>query len=292
MSTTGAPSGRAPPPPPADSLALTPLRAHYLKRELVTLQFTAELLLLNDSPSALSLLGPPFLPHSRFANGLPLPPPPSGSPEALEEARRTHEMDDSLDLPFLQFVFNHFVLTFPFLANCPPTFFSHKLQPFVYSFISRNIGTIDDDDEGKDADPKDGTSKRKKLAGKVEKHLGLVMSAAIKITENDGHEEVVRVESDGSTYIGVPVSQQQDGPTLPKPHTLGAKVNGKKKEEEFAINVVAVRNVVIKGRVRNSVHEEFILRTRKAGEEDVYVARRYGDFTRLAETVRPSLAAA
>ena len=269
-----------------DALALTPLRAHYLKRELVTLQFTQELAVLYDSPSALSLLGAPFLPHSRFSNGLPQPPPLPGS---SEDERERRALADAVDLPFLRFVLNHFVLSFPFLANCPPTFFSHKLQPFVYSFLSRNINTgvdLDGDDE-------EELNKRKKLAGKVEKHLGLIMSAAIKIRENGGKEEVVRIQDDGTASSAVPASQQAafgggaSSNSGSKSPALGSAKQTK--VEDFAINVVAVRNATVKGRVRNKVHEEFIVRTRKAGQADVYVTRRYGDFTRLADTVSPLL---
>lgn len=272
------------PSAPADNpLVLTPLRAHYLKRELVTLGFVEELGTL-DSPSALSLLGPPFLPKSRFVDGVPKPAPAPGSAEALAEARGE---EASVDLPFLRFVFHHFVLSFPFLANCPPTFFSHKLQPFVYSFVSRNISTSEDRDE---------VTKRHRIAGKIEKHLGLVMSAAIKVVENEGREEVVRIEEDGSMHTGLPASQEskfgngtRSPPKSPKVAAFGVKGPGatdpKKEEEVFSINIVAVRNTVTKGRMRHKSHEEFIIRTRQKDKHDIFVARRYGDFTRLAETV-------
>ncbi|GAA5893081.1 hypothetical protein JCM5296_003068 [Sporobolomyces johnsonii] len=257
-------------PPSHAPLQLTPLRAHYLKRELVTLEFVRELSAL-DSPGALSVLGSPFLPKSRFINGVPQPAPPAGSPEALEEQRNA---ESNVDLPFLRFVFHHFVLSFPFLVGCPPTFYSHKLQPFVYSFVSRNISSSDE---------REGETKRKKIAGKVEKHLGLILSAAIKLTENGGREEVVRVEDDGSVNTGLPASQQQSGASARK---RGAPIRAEAKEEDFSINVVSVRNTAFKGRVRTTMHEEFLVRTRRKGRPDVYVARRYGDFVRLAETLR------
>ncbi|BGP17909.1 hypothetical protein JCM10213_003916 [Rhodosporidiobolus nylandii] len=268
-------------PPSHDPLSLTPLRAHYLKRELVTLEFVKELATL-DSPGALSILGPPFLPKSRFVDGVPAPAPPPGSQAALDEQR---EYEQSAELPFLRFVFHHFVLSFPFLIACPPTFFSHKLQPFVYSFVSRNISSSDD---------READSKRKRIAGKVEKHLGLIMSAAIKLTENDGREEVVRIEDDGTMHTGLPASQDSGRGTPPGfggvglggGRKRGQLTQAEKKDEDFSINVVSVRNMVVKGRVRNKAHEEFIVRTRRKGQPDVYVARRYGDFVRLAETLR------
>lgn len=259
-------------PPSSDPLALTPLRAHYLKRELVTLEFIAELQTL-DSPGALSLLGPPFLPKSRFINGLPQPPPMEGSIEAEAERRGT---EASTDLPFLRFVFNHFVLSFPFLANCQPSFFSHKLQPFVYSFVSRNISSTDEREED---------TKRKKISGKAEKHLGLIMSAAVKITENGGREEVVRIDDRGVSSTGAPASQPQASQQASSSSLPAAFGNTAAKSQDFTINIVSVRNVVVRGTLRNKGHEEFIVRTRRAGMEDVFVARRYGDFTRLAETV-------
>lgn len=267
-------------PAAATSLTeLTPLRAHYLKRELVTLQFVRELAHL-DSPEALALLGPPFYPQARFVGGLPQAAPSPGSEAAREEQRAREALPD---LPFLTFVFNHFVLSFPFLANCPPTFFSHKLQPLVYSFVSRNISTGADDDEV-------GVNKPSKVSTKVEKKLGLVMSAAIKVTENEGREEIVRIAGDGSLVVAVPASHRAEGSSSVDTSTLPpSKSSNPEKPQQpegyFVINVVAVRNAVVKGRVRNKNHEEFIVRTRRAGMAEVFVTRRYGDFTRLAEAV-------
>ncbi|KAJ8292902.1 PX domain-containing protein [Rhodotorula toruloides] len=259
--------------PPSDNpLLLTPLRAHYLKRELVTLEFVKELSQL-DSPGALSVLGPPFLPKSRFVNGVPQPAPAPGSDAARSEER---DWESNVDLPFLRFVFHHFVLSFPFLIACPPTFFSHKLQPFVYSFVSRNISSSDE---------RESVTKRKRIAGKVEKHLGLVMSAAIKLTENDGKEEVVRIEDDGSMHAGAPATQQS-GAALVGMKRRGPLTKLERADEEFSINVVSVRNRQTKSRMRIKRHEEFLVRTRRKGMSDVYVARRYGDFVRLAETLK------
>lgn len=54
----------------------------------------------------------------------------------------------------------------------------------------------------------------------------------------------------------------------------------------FEVNVVGVRLVIEKGRVRNRSHEEFLIRTRRNGLNDVFVSRRYGDFRRLADELR------
>ncbi|BGP41652.1 hypothetical protein JCM10449v2_005643 [Rhodotorula kratochvilovae] len=258
-------------PPPENPLLLTPLRAHYLKRELVTLEFVKELTQL-DSPGSLSVLGPPFLPKSRFTDGVPQPAPVPGSEAATREER---DWEANVDLPFLRFVFHHFILSFPFLTSCPPTFFSHKLQPFVYSFVSRNISTSDDREQD---------TKRRRIAGKLEKHLGLVMSAAVKLTENGGNEEVVRIDDRGEFHAGAPATQAS--PALVGMKKRGALTAVEGKDDDFSINVVSVRQQAKKGRVRIKTHEEFIVRTRRKGQSDVYVARRYGDFVRLAETLR------
>ena len=260
---------------PVDRLALTPLRAHYLKRELVTLEFGHELAALN-SPSSMSLLGPPFLPKARFLNGVPQPAPAPGSAAALQEARGE---EASADLPFLKFAFAHFVLSFPFLANCPPNFFSHKLQPFVYSLVSRNLSGEEDGED---------VSARHRLAGKVEKHLGLILSAAVKVVENGGNEEVIRIGQGGQAVAGLPATKagSSASPGLPGRPSPTPSGTARDKEREFSINVVAVRTIRVKGRVRSKDHEEFIVRTQRGGKEDIFVARRYGDFTRLAETLR------
>ena len=115
------------------------------------------------------------------------------------------------------------------------------------------------------------------------------MSAAIKLTENEGREEVVRIEDDGRMHTGLPASQQRekDGKVLPVNNKKrGNLTKADTKEDDFSINVVSVRNVVVKGRIKNKSHEEFIVRTRRKGKGDTFVARRYGDFVRLAETVR------
>lgn len=127
------------------------------------------------------------------------------------------------------------------------------------------------------------------MAGKVEKHLGLILSAAIKVTENDGREEVVRVEDDGAIHTAIPASQQSKyaQPTrghAPAPGFGGTRAQPKQ-DSAFDINIVSVRNKLTKGKLRNKSHEEFIIRTRRKGQEDLFVARRYGDFTRLAQEV-------
>ncbi|KAH9807467.1 hypothetical protein DFH28DRAFT_1006040 [Melampsora americana] len=268
--------------------ALTPLRAHYLKRELVTLQFAIELEHLS-TPHALSVLGPPFLPAHAFTNGIPNQPPASTSSKQSNKNASSSSTEEA-ELPFLRFFFHHFVLTFPFLLTASPSFFSHKLQPFFYSFFSRNISGSEDRDE---------ETKRKKIAGKVEKHLGLVLAAAIKLTDNHGQEEVIRVSASDD-----PTPNDDDAfvptPTLTNDHPIaiaaitanpqsGPSINPLAGPQGFDVNIVGIRRIRTKGRVRSKFHEEFLIRTRIPGADDVYVSRRYGDFVKLAQSLRTEL---
>ncbi|KAF9462670.1 hypothetical protein BDZ94DRAFT_1260957 [Collybia nuda] len=223
---------------------LTPIRAHYLKKSLIQLQFSYELdAITTSSPSnvsTLSFLGSPFSPPPRNA-------------------------DPFLDLPLLRYIFRQFVLTFPFMAAAPKDFYSDKLQPFAASVLARNLSptsVLDQDDDG------DGTSEqatRKKLLAKVERNLAMFVGAATKLIER---EEVVRLN-------------QAD---LDRLEALSRKRRARshKPKDIFEVNVIGVKTVVDKGRMRSRAHDEFIVRTRRSHFSDVFVSRRYGDFKTLA----------
>ncbi|KAJ7498902.1 hypothetical protein FB451DRAFT_1347337 [Mycena latifolia] len=233
-------------PPSALSPAdLTPLRAHYLKKSLIQLQFNHELDAITTPASTnispFSYLGPPFSP------------PPKGAP--------------LLDLPFLRYMFRQFILTFPFMATAPKDFYSDKLQPFMASVLARNISPTSVFDDGSDGAE---TALRLRLLAKAERNLSLFVGAATKLVEK---EEVVRLT-------------QAD---LDRLESAAQKRHAKNLDavrDIFEVNIVSVRTVVDKGRVRSRVHEEFIVRTRRSNVPDVYVSRRYGDFRALATELR------
>ncbi|KAJ7682778.1 hypothetical protein DFH06DRAFT_304506 [Mycena polygramma] len=232
-------------PPSHPSVDLTPLRAHYLKKSLIQLQFRHELDAIttpdSSNTSSLSYLGPPFSP------------PPKGSPV--------------LDLPFLRYMFRQFVLTFPFMASAPKDFYSDKLQPFMASVLARNISPTSVFDDGSEGSEQ---ALRLKLLAKAERNLSLFVGAATKLAEK---EEVVRLT-------------QVD---LDRLESAAKKRHAKNLEavkDIFEVNIVSVRTVVDKGRVRSRVHEEFIVRTRRSNVPDVFVSRRYGDFRALAIELR------
>ncbi|RXW25250.1 hypothetical protein EST38_g604 [Candolleomyces aberdarensis] len=218
---------------------LTPLRAHYLKKSLIQLQFGRELDLITstDVPnvSNLSFLGAPF--------SLP--------PKGVQP----------LDLPFLKFIFRQFVLTFPFMDAAPKGFYSEKVQPFVDAMVSRNLASSSsllDQELTEDVT-------RKKLLAKIERNMAMFLGSATKLVER---EDVVRLT-------------QAD---LDRLERLAEKRQKRlaKNKDSFEVNIVGVRTVVEKGRVRSRAHEEFIIRTRRSRYHDVYVSRRYGDFKTLA----------
>ncbi|EMD40720.1 hypothetical protein CERSUDRAFT_149056 [Gelatoporia subvermispora B] len=223
---------------------LTPIRAHYLKKQLIALQFQRELDALTSNPtnhiSPLSYLGAPFTPLPKDA--------------------------PSLELPFIRFLFRKFVLTFPFLAAAPRDFFPEKLQPFITSVLSRNLSqtsALDDDPSNSDE------VARHRLVAKVERNLGMLLTSSTKLVEQ---EQVVRLT-------------QKDLDRLEMlAHKRAARET--RQRDKFEINVVCVRTVTEKGRVRSRVHEEFIIRTRRPDQPDVFVSRRYGDFKTLTTTLR------
>lgn len=206
-----------PVPTSIDKDALTPLRAHYLKKSLIQVQFDRELDDITSSApnniSTLSYLGPPFTP------------PPKNAPP--------------LDVPFLRYIFRQFVLTFPFMATAPKDFYSEKLQPFVASVLARNLSptsVLDDVEEGSEQ------ATRLKLLAKIQRNLSLFVGGGTKLVEP---EEVVRLK-------------QSD---LDRLETLANKrlARQMKTKDVFEINIISVRTVTDKGRMRSRVHEVRVL---------------------------------
>ncbi|KAG8890630.1 hypothetical protein FRB98_007185 [Tulasnella sp. 332] len=234
---------------PSSPSDLTPIRAHYLKKCLVSLQFEKELKALSDpdTTSRVSILS--YL-------GLPFTPPPANAA-------------DVHDLLFFRFIFRQFVLTFPFFSTAPKNFFPLKLQPFFDSLISRNLtggynATLTANEE--DAEELG----RQKFLNKIEKQLTLVLGSSIKLTEK---EDVVRLNQNDLDRLEAIAKKRRE-----KLARSGKDI--------FEINVVAVRSVVEKKKIRNRAHDEFIVRTRTTGSPDVFVARRFGDFKTLWDELR------
>ena len=193
-----------------DSL-LTPLRAHYLKKSLIQLQFSREMHAIATSASGastLSYLGPPFSPPPRHA--------------------------PRLDLPFLRYVFRQYVLTFPFMAAAPKNFYSEKLQPFLASALARNLSSSVLDDVLDDSEQETHL----KLLAKMERNFALFLGSATKLVER---EEVVRLSQRDLDRLEMLAKKRQ---------LKQAKV-----KDVFDVNIVSVRTVTDKKRMRSKVHE-------------------------------------
>lgn len=225
---------------------LTPLRAHYLKKSLVNIQVAHELKLITDpvlGANALGLLGDPFVL------------PDAARKEALARVAESGGGVGS-DLPFIRFLFHQFVLPFPFLASAPPTFWSAKVQPFVSSFLSTTgvaaHATVSPEDQAMmremmSAEERHEQEERDKLWTKMEKHSALMVGVGVKVV---GGEEVVRIG-------------QQDLRRLEEQQEIRRKRWMEQRQKEldmgggisFDVNVVGVRTVIEKGRVRSKSHD-------------------------------------
>jgi hypothetical protein len=196
---------------PYKTSALTPIRAHYLKKALIQLEFARELQFITaggpPNVSTLSYLGPPFSPL----------------PKDVQPA----------DIPFLKYIFRQFVLTFPFMAVAPKDFYSQKLQPFVAVLINRGLtptSALDDE--------VDGDALQKKILQRMERNLSLFLGSAMKLVEP---EEVVRLTQADLNRLEALTAQREK-----------RRANTK---DSFDVNIVSVRTVHEKGRLRNRVHE-------------------------------------
>lgn len=132
---------------------LTPLRAHYLKKTLVSLQLEKELAQIQQ-PDALEQIGPPFR-----------------TPNPVQRDK----------LPLLRHLLHQFVLTFPFFESAPPDFFSNKVQVFVERMLERNLIMVDD---------MSGTSS-KSMTERTKVYLSMLVSAGLRA--KGVKEEIVRI---------------------------------------------------------------------------------------------------
>jgi hypothetical protein len=168
------------------------------------------------------------------------------------------------DLPFMRFLFHQFVLPFPFLASAPPTFWSAKVQPFVSSFLSTTgvsaHATVSPEDQAMmremmTAEERHEQDERDKMWTKMEKHSALMVSVGVKVV---GGEEVVRIG-------------QQDLRRLEEQQEIRRKRWTEQRQKEldqgggvmFDVNVVGVRTVVEKGRVRSKSHDVSLINSNR-----------------------------
>ena len=195
---------------------LTPIRAHYLKKTLIQLQFNLELDTITSpghgTISPLSYLGQPFKP------------PPKDAPR--------------INLPFLRYIFHQFVLTFPFLDEAPKNFFPDKLQPFAASVLSKNLSPTSIMDEDAELMGEPSKSTRKKLLTKAERSLSMLLSSGTKLVEP---EKVVRLSQADLNRLEAIAKNRI--------------ARERKSKDSLDVNIICVRTVISKGRVRNRAHD-------------------------------------
>ncbi|KAL1859296.1 hypothetical protein Plec18167_007773 [Paecilomyces lecythidis] len=171
------------------------------------------------------------------------------------------------ELPILRYIFVNHVRNFPFLDQArEKEFWQDKLQMFLESFANKHVSSSEDRLE---------ETKRRKLARKCEKLIELMMVSGIPTAS--GYEERIRfaemeVVDRGANEQGLLVN-------IPDGHFI----NG------WDVNVAAVRTTSIRRTVRHHRHAEFVLRVRREGKSDIYVAKRYGDFVKLHKRLRTEL---
>ena len=172
------------------------------------------------------------------------------------------------ELPILRYIFVNHVRNFPFLDKAKEKeFWQEKLQVFLESFANKHISSSEDRLE---------ETKRRKLAQKAEKLVELMMVSGIPTAS--GYEERIRF----SEMEVVDRGAQEQGLMVNVPE--GNYING------WDINVAGVRTTSVKRNIRYHQHAEFLIRVRRAGQADIYVGRRYGEFSKLHKRLRTELA--
>ncbi|KAM7207685.1 succinate dehydrogenase [Naviculisporaceae sp. PSN 640] len=171
------------------------------------------------------------------------------------------------ELPILRYIFVHHVREFPFLDKAKEKeFWQDKLQVFLESFASKNISSSEDRLE---------ETKRRKLAVKAQKLVELMIVSGVPTSS--GFEERIRFSE-----LKVVDSDAIDSglvATMPEGHYIHG----------WDVNVAGVRITSVKRNIRYHKHAEFLLRVKRKGELEHFVARRYGDFSRLYKQLRTEL---
>ncbi|KAI8388420.1 uncharacterized protein BYT42DRAFT_559997 [Radiomyces spectabilis] len=222
---------------------LTPNQLHYLKRELITIQLHEE----------------------------------------LNRLRKNHQLADlldkdhpSTDLPFLRYIFQHFVLEFPLLEKNNEKQFWDKVQTFLDDFCALKLDTY--------APKHKGATQRRVLLYKLEQMLTIALSATIKTVQ--GQEESIHVlpqdihndDTELANAISKDLSLLENDDTYLE--WIGTN--------DLFINVVTVREVSERRTIREHQHAEFVVQTLFADTEKspAYVARRHGHFRQLEDDLK------
>ena len=171
------------------------------------------------------------------------------------------------ELPLLRYIFVHHMRNFPFLNQAKEKeFWQDKLQVFLESFANKHISSSEDRLE---------QTKRSKLALKATKLVELMMVSGIPTAS--GYEERIRF----SEMEVVDRGAKEQGLVVNVPQ--GHQING------WDVNVAGVKQHSVKRHVRHHVHAEFIIRTKRRDDSEIYVSRRFGDFRKMHKLLRLEL---
>ncbi|WFD45029.1 hypothetical protein MPSI1_003705 [Malassezia psittaci] len=165
----------------SDSLTLTPLRAHYLKTTLVSLQLQQELSLLMQR-NALAMLGPPF--------------------------RGSADTQDENELLLFRHFLHKFVLTFPFFATAPADFFPNTVQVFLEKLLERNLIVLDEE--------QGDTSAATTVVRRFERYLCLLIGSGIHLAGQA--EEVVKIRDKDRTRLATLDARRKAAASLRDDH--------------------------------------------------------------------------
>lgn len=171
------------------------------------------------------------------------------------------------ELPILRYVFVNHIRNFPFLDKAKEKeFWQDRLQVFLESFANKNISGSEDRLE---------LTKRKKLANKGEKLMELMMVSGLPTAS--GYEERIRF----AEIEIIDRDANAEGLVANKPD--GREING------WDVNVAGVRKISVKRHVRQHKHAEYLLRVKRAGQEEIFIGRRYSDFQQLHKKLRQEM---
>lgn len=137
---------------------------------------------------------------------------------------------------------------------------------FLESFANKQISTSEDRLED---------TKRKKLAGKAEKLMELMMVSGIPTAS--GYEERIRFSEIEVVERGA--NEQGLVANAPAGHVL----NG------WDVNVAGVRSTAVRKHIKKHDQPEYLIRVKELGNDEIYVARNYDDFKRLHKRLRLEL---
>ncbi|KAI8142171.1 hypothetical protein BJV82DRAFT_615807 [Fennellomyces sp. T-0311] len=216
---------------------LSPKQIHYLKREMLAIQLRKELETVRRKPDLL--------------------------------ARLDEKHSETLNLPFLRYVFQNIVAEFPLLKKGGnQEDFWEKCHEFLNEFAKVQLNTF--------APSQADINQRQAMTRKLEKTLILALNVGIKTVQ--GQEESVKV-----TPTDLAAKAANDETTAKS----ASSDEGTKKEPTFTdVNIATVREVrEARALLGTAIHAEFIV-TSVLGDQRINVARRHGQFRQLYDQLK------